>query len=118
MRKFLQNILINPSRSLCLRPKTDSKPKYDLLVGVLLERLPVVSKKFNEIEREVLVKYFNRFCSINSVAKTFFFIIFQQMLKKVEFENSMKSDHEVRKEKDLRQREQLKGNFVVIVKKF
>lgn len=33
------------------------KERWDLCVGVLIERLPVVTKKLNDIENEVMVSY-------------------------------------------------------------
>lgn len=36
------------------------------------------------------------------------------MLKEIEFENSLKSDHEIRKEKEKRQQELIKCNFFII----
>lgn len=36
------------------------KERWDLCVGVLIERLPVVSKDFNEIEKEFMVGQFAR----------------------------------------------------------
>ncbi|XP_065359431.1 large ribosomal subunit protein mL46 [Calliphora vicina] len=59
--------------------------KWDLYAGILVERLPVVSKEFNELEKE-----------------------FQQYLWRVEFEKSLKSKHELQHERDLKQAELLK----------
>jgi len=67
------------------------KERWDLCVGVLIERLPVVSKKFNEIE--------------NDLMKT---------LSRIEFENSLKSDHELRKEKDKIQQELIRTGKIDI----
>jgi len=51
--------------------------KWDLYAGVLVERLPVISKSLNKIEQEYL-----------------------DYLKQIEFEQSRKSDFEARDEKD------------------
>lgn len=59
--------------------------KWDLYAGVLVERLPIVSQKFNQLEQE-----------------------FQQYLWRVEFEKSLKSKHELQHERDLKQAELLK----------
>lgn len=53
---FSQNLIIYQSRSLSAQAKTATKDKYDIFAGVLIERLPIISKKFNEIENEVLVR--------------------------------------------------------------
>ena len=57
LRKIIQNTLIIQSRRLASVAKSGTKEKYDLYAGVLIERLPIVSKKFNDIENEVLVNY-------------------------------------------------------------
>lgn len=62
-----------------------SKEKWDLFAGVLVERLPVVTKTLNKLEQ----KYLN-------------------YLQQVEFENSLKSNHELQHEKDLKQAELIK----------
>ncbi|KAI9586874.1 39S ribosomal protein L46, mitochondrial [Glossina fuscipes] len=62
--------------------------KWNLYAGVLVERLPVVSKELNALEKE-----------------------FKEYLLRVEFEKSLKSNHEVQHERDLKQAELLKeGN--------
>ncbi|XP_018801570.1 PREDICTED: 39S ribosomal protein L46, mitochondrial [Bactrocera latifrons] len=58
---------------------------WDLYASVLVERLPIVSKSFNAIERE-----------------------FQEQLRRVEFENSLQSDHELKHQRDLIQSELIK----------
>jgi hypothetical protein len=55
LKKIFTNTLIIQSRRLSTVAKCGSKDKYDLYAGVLIERLPIISKKFNEIENEVLV---------------------------------------------------------------
>jgi len=51
--------------------------KWDLYSAVCLERHPVITQSMQEIE----LKFYN-------------------MLKKIEFENSLKSDHELKKERE------------------
>jgi large subunit ribosomal protein L46 len=63
----------------------DTKPKWDLLCGVCLERKPSMSRQPREIE-----------------------VKFAQMLQEIEEENSLKSDHELRLEADLRRAVELK----------
>jgi len=59
--------------------------KWDLYAGVLVERLPVVSKSLNPLEKQ-----------------------FQDMLWRVEYENSLKSDHELKHEREIVQAELIK----------
>ncbi|KAH8395344.1 hypothetical protein KR222_010169 [Zaprionus bogoriensis] len=66
-----------------------AKEKWDLYAGVLVERLPVVSKSLNELERQ-----------------------FQDMLSHVEYERSLKSDFELKHERDLVQAELVKQGKV------
>ncbi|ALC44811.1 mRpL46 [Drosophila busckii] len=77
------------------RPQSTSaagaKDKWDLYAGVLVERLPVVSKTLNPLERQ-----------------------FQDMLWKVELENSLKSNHELQHERDLKQAEMIKQGKVQV----
>lgn len=68
-----------------------AKEKWDLYAGVLVERLPVVSKTLNPLERQ-----------------------FQDMLSHVEYENSLKSDHELKHERDLVQMELIKQGKVQV----
>ncbi|CRK99797.1 CLUMA_CG013105, isoform A [Clunio marinus] len=63
-----------------------SKELWDLHVGVLIERLPIISKKLTNFEADVM-----------------------NTLRQIEFENSLKSDHEVKKEKDKLQQELIKA---------
>ncbi|XP_016972605.1 39S ribosomal protein L46, mitochondrial [Drosophila rhopaloa] len=55
-----------------------SPEKWDLYAGVLVERLPVVSKSLNPLEKQ-----------------------FQDMLWSVEYENSLKSNHELKHEREI-----------------
>ncbi|KAL2723144.1 hypothetical protein V1477_019735 [Vespula maculifrons] len=68
---------------------TSSKSKWDLLSAVCLERHPIITKPMNEIE----TNYYN-------------------LLKRIEYENSMKSDHELKLEKEkLEQKQPLESNI-------
>lgn len=66
-----------------------NKEKWDLLAGVLVERLPVVTKTMEPIEAK-----------------------FKSILDQIEFENSLKSNHELRKETEKRQAELLKAGKI------
>lgn len=44
-----------------LAAQVAAKDKYDIFAGVLIERLPIISKSFNEIEKEVMVNIFLQF---------------------------------------------------------
>lgn len=70
---------------------TAKAEKWDLYAGVLVERLPVISKSLSPMEKE-----------------------FQDQLWQIEFENSLKSDHELQHEKDLRQAQLLKKGEVEV----
>ncbi|KAH8296507.1 hypothetical protein KR054_007135 [Drosophila jambulina] len=65
--------------------------KWDLYAGVLVERLPVVSKSLNPLEKQ-----------------------FQDMLWRVEYENSLKSDHELKHEREIVQAELIKKGKVQV----
>ncbi|XP_054732982.1 39S ribosomal protein L46, mitochondrial [Anastrepha obliqua] len=64
---------------------TESTENWDLYASVLVERLPIVSKSLTNLERE-----------------------FQEHLWRVEFENSLKSDYELKHERDQIQSELIK----------
>ncbi|XP_055628944.1 39S ribosomal protein L46, mitochondrial [Toxorhynchites rutilus septentrionalis] len=63
-----------------------AKEKWDIFAGVLAERLPVITKTLTPLEAN-----------------------FKTMLGQIEFENSLKSNHEIRKETEKRQVELLKA---------
>ncbi|XP_062544208.1 large ribosomal subunit protein mL46 [Armigeres subalbatus] len=65
------------------------KEKWDLYAGVLVERPPVITKTMDPIEAN-----------------------FRSMLTQIEFENSLKSSHEIRKEVEKRQAELLKAGKI------
>lgn len=74
------------ARELSRTQSTAAAPeKWDLYAGVLVERLPVVSKSLNPLEKQ-----------------------FQDLLWRVEYENSLKSDFELKHERDLVQAELIK----------
>lgn len=59
LRKLILNsskTLIISSRKCSAATQTKPKEKFDLFASVLIERLPIVSKKLNEIETEVMVR--------------------------------------------------------------
>ncbi|XP_017134918.1 39S ribosomal protein L46, mitochondrial [Drosophila miranda] len=68
-----------------------AQEKWDLYAGVLVERLPVVSKKLSPVEQQ-----------------------FQDLLWRVEYENSLKSDHELKNERELVQAELIKQGKVQV----
>ncbi|XP_036337430.1 39S ribosomal protein L46, mitochondrial [Rhagoletis pomonella] len=69
----------------------DNTGKWDLYASVLVERLPIVSRSLNALERE-----------------------FQEYLWRVEFENSLKSDHELKHERDQVQSELIKKGKIEV----
>lgn len=92
LRRLSQSCLLTlrtRSRNYSTQPQT--KEKWDLYASVLVERLPVVSKTLNSLEAD-----------------------FQKLLWQTEFENSLKSNHEMQHEKDLIQAELLKKGEVEI----
>ncbi|KMY96948.1 39S ribosomal protein L46, mitochondrial [Drosophila simulans] len=68
-----------------------SAEKWDLYAGVLVERLPVVSKSLNPLEKQ-----------------------FQDLLWRVEYENSLKSDHELKHEREIVQTELIKQGKIQV----
>uniref|UniRef100_A0A182V443 Large ribosomal subunit protein mL46 n=1 Tax=Anopheles merus TaxID=30066 RepID=A0A182V443_ANOME len=68
-------------------PQTDQK--WDLYAGVLVERLPIVTKTLDPIEAK-----------------------FKEMLNQIELEKSLKSNHELRKETEKQQLELLKAGKI------
>ncbi|XP_058461984.1 large ribosomal subunit protein mL46 [Malaya genurostris] len=66
-----------------------AKEKWDIFAGVLVERLPVITKTMNPLEAK-----------------------FKAVLEQTEFENSLKSNHEVRKEMEKRQTELFKAGKI------
>lgn len=89
-----------------------SNNKWDLYAGVLVERLPVISKSFNKVEQEYSVEILIKFINFLNLIVSFVSII-QDHLNQIEFEKSYKSDFEIRDENDklLKQLTHQKGNF-------
>lgn len=90
--------ILNTGRALLVRhastkasatASAPAKEKWDLYAGVLVERLPVITKTMAPIEAD-----------------------FKKMLDQIEFENSLKSKHEIRKEMEKRQAELLKAGKI------
>lgn len=63
--------------------------KWDIMAGICLQRKPVITKSLSDIE----VKY-------------------QNILQEIEFEKSLKSDHELRHDKDCYRMEKLKSGAI------
>lgn len=70
---------------------TATASKWDIYAGVLVERLPVLSKELSPLAKQ-----------------------FQDQLWQIEYENSLKSNHELQHEKDIRQAQLLKKGEVEI----
>uniref|UniRef100_A0A1A9W3E0 Large ribosomal subunit protein mL46 n=1 Tax=Glossina brevipalpis TaxID=37001 RepID=A0A1A9W3E0_9MUSC len=64
---------------------SNTAEKWNLYASILVERLPIISKELNSLEKE-----------------------FQEYLRHVEFEKSLKSNHELQHERDLKQAQLLK----------
>ncbi|XP_050664956.1 39S ribosomal protein L46, mitochondrial [Leptidea sinapis] len=73
----------------CLNISSRAQSSWNIVTGICVERLPVVTPPLNEIQKK-----------------------FKDYLSAREFENSLKSDHELRQENDLRQAELLKKEGV------
>lgn len=72
LRNFNTVSAVNPLRQE-LTTTSGSREKWDLMSAVCLERKPLITRDFNEIEKKV-----------------------QLLMNELELENSMKSDHELR----------------------
>lgn len=64
--------------------------KWDIMAGICLQRKPVITKSLTDLE----VKY-------------------QNILQEIEFEKSLKSDHELRHDKDVKRMEKLKKGTLI-----
>lgn len=64
--------------------------KWDIMAGICLQRKPVITKSLTDLE----VKY-------------------QNILEEIEFEKSLKSDHELRHDKDVKRMEKLKKGTII-----
>ncbi|VVC40822.1 NUDIX hydrolase domain,NUDIX hydrolase domain-like,Ribosomal protein L46 [Cinara cedri] len=67
------------------RTYSTQKVKWDIMAGICLQRKPVITKSLTNIE-----------------------VNYQNILQEIEFEKSLKSDHELRHDKDVQRIEQLK----------
>lgn len=86
--------------------------KWDLLVGVQVERLPIITKTLNKIERDYQVLY--KCQQIQRSECNMEVLLFQDFLSQLEFEQSYKSDFELRFEKDMRTAKLLKEGKIKI----
>lgn len=90
LRNILRNC-VNGNNNILQRAVSNTKydsritEKWDLYCGICLERKPILSKQLNEVE-----------------------LNFQKLLNELEFENSMKSDHELHSEADKRRADMFK----------
>lgn len=72
---------VSPRHETYCTISSESTKKWDLLSAVCLERHPIITRPMNEIEKE-----------------------FQECLSEIEFENSYKSNHELRIEREEREK--------------
>ncbi|KAL0831399.1 hypothetical protein ABMA28_002216 [Loxostege sticticalis] len=82
-------LLLQAELKLCQRTFArglSSKPAWDIVTGVCIERLPVITPPLNEMQKK-----------------------YKEMLYTIEVEKSLKSDHEVRHDNDKIQAELLKN---------
>ncbi|XP_072938652.1 large ribosomal subunit protein mL46 [Epargyreus clarus] len=86
-RKLLQSEL--QCHRIIIRGLTGTKPSWDIVTGVCVERLPVVTPPLNEMQKK-----------------------YKDMLWQIEVEKSLKSDHELRRESDKAQAELLKKEMI------
>uniref|UniRef100_A0A182WID6 Large ribosomal subunit protein mL46 n=1 Tax=Anopheles minimus TaxID=112268 RepID=A0A182WID6_9DIPT len=97
MRIFVNRSILNATRLISARTvatqatpaATQAEQKWDLYAGVLVERLPIVTKTLEPLEAK-----------------------FKQMLDQIELEKSLKSNHELRKETEKQQLELLKAGKI------
>lgn len=88
---MFSKLLLFTERRICqqLHRGISASPSWDIVTSVCIERLPVVTPPLNEMQK----KYMN-------------------LIKELEVENSLKSDHELRHENDKLQVELLKNESV------
>uniref|UniRef100_A0A182Q6Y9 Large ribosomal subunit protein mL46 n=1 Tax=Anopheles farauti TaxID=69004 RepID=A0A182Q6Y9_9DIPT len=97
MRLLVNRPLLHVARLLSFRAAstqttaatTQTAEKWDLFAGVLVERLPIVTKTLEPLEAK-----------------------YKEMLDQTELEKSLKSNHELRKETEKRQQELLKAGKI------
>lgn len=76
-------------KTFCSKMYSTKKLKWDIMVGICLQRKPIITKSLTNIE-----------------------LNYQNLLQDIEFEKSLKSDHELRHEKDLQKMEKLKKGTI------
>lgn len=86
MKNFNHIILKN----LYGRVYSTNQVKWDIMAGICLQRKPIITKSLTDIE-----------------------VNYQNILKKIEFEKSLKSDHELRHDRDVKRMEKLKRGTVI-----
>lgn len=74
---------------ICSRMYSIRQPKWDIMAGICLQRKPVITKSLTDLE----VKYLN-------------------ILQEIELEKSLKSEHELRHDKDVQRMDKLKSGTV------
>lgn len=94
------------------RQSTEST-KWDLLVGVQLERMPIITRTLNKLERDYQVGRLQVTLHESEVFNSCFAHL-QELLMQLEFENSHKSDFEIQNEKDLKLAELIKSGKVEV----
>lgn len=85
--KNIRNVMFKVFYS---RMYSTTQVKWDIMAGICLQRKPVITKSLTDLE----VKY-------------------QNILQEIEFEKSLKSDHELRHERDIKRTEKLKKGSVI-----
>lgn len=85
--KNIRNVIV--FKSFYSRLYSSKQMQWDIMAGVCLQRKPVITKSLIDIE----VKY-------------------QNILREIEYEKSLKSDHELRHDKDLLRMEKIKKGTV------
>lgn len=97
------------------RQQSTAPMKYDLLVGIQLERLPVVTKSLNKIQREYQVRIERIITTKLKILLSHLILFFvQELLTQLEFENSHKSDFEIQSEKDIKMAEMIKSGKIEV----
>ncbi|XP_025195087.1 39S ribosomal protein L46, mitochondrial [Melanaphis sacchari] len=87
MKTFIKVIMLKNFYS---RMHSTKQVKWDIMAGLCLQRKPIITKSLTDTE-----------------------VNFQNFLQEIEFEKSLKSDHELRHEKDVKRMEKLKNGKVI-----
>lgn len=107
LRRAVNTILLNPvTQKMKSKPMSAvTKENWDLYAGVLVERLPVITKPLSGIEVEFQVRpnviVLNENYELKIIHNTSFICPLKEHLNQIEFEQSLKSDFELRHEKEL-----------------